>query len=138
MLEAVADQQRLQVLLAVLNGAAVRPGELQRHLGLNGPAVSRAVRELLAADLLARRSERQPLEVVRPREVRALLRAAALLEYESGGNPEALALAQRLRRQDMALGAAEPRPADESPGERPDRPRSTQGAEDRPPPGDNG
>lgn len=112
LLRAIADENRVRVLLAVLDSPGLRPGDLEAPLGLKQPVVSRAVRELLREGLLARGSERQPLTVPRPREVRALIRAAALIEYETSGNPDALSLADRLRKQDMARGASEPPPAD--------------------------
>jgi DNA-binding IclR family transcriptional regulator len=105
---ALADEQRLRVFLAVLAAGQIRQQELVAAVGIPQPAVSRAVTELRDVGLLARGNQRTPIYVPRPREARALVRAAALIEFAHTGNPEAEKLAGEIQRQDMALGADEP------------------------------
>lgn len=106
---ALADATRLRVLLAVLDHGEVRPQRLQAELDLPQSTVSRALTQLRAAGLVARGGQRTPFRVPNPRETRLLLRSAAQIEHADGGNPEAAALAERLRRQDMARGADDDR-----------------------------
>lgn len=102
---ALADEQRINVLLEVLDRGETRPAEIQAALGMSQPAVSRALGQLRAEGLVERGNQRTPFRVPRPREVRSLLRAASLIEHAASENPAALALAERLQRQDMARGA---------------------------------
>ena len=112
---ALADPQRLQVVLAVLDARESSPKDLMAKLGLPQSTVSRAVTQLRDVGLLKRGNQRTPIIVPRPREARALIRAGALIEYAHTGNPDALKLANELHRQDMALGAGEPAPLEPPP-----------------------
>jgi DNA-binding MarR family transcriptional regulator len=113
---AVAHAQRLHVLLAILRNDDLelrRRGRTQAQalaelLGMKQPAVSLACRELLAAGLLERPGNtREAFRVARPRETRALIRAAALIESSAFDATEAAALAKEMLHQDMARGATD-------------------------------
>lgn len=106
--QALADEHRLGVLLAVLAANEINQKDLLDAVGLPQPAVSRALTKLRDVGFLERGNQRTPIRAPRPREARALVRAAALIEHAHTGNPDALTLARELQRQDMALGAGEP------------------------------
>lgn len=105
----LADEKRLRTLLVVLDEEAIRPNQIERVTHLDQSAVSRALAALARVGLVARGNQRTPYVIPQPREARRLVMAAAEIEHRHTGNPDALALAQLLRRQEMARGAEESR-----------------------------
>lgn len=95
------------MLLCLLDAREARTGRIAELTGMKQPAVSQALTTLADRGLVRRGKQRSAYVVARPREVRAILRGAALVEYHETGNPEALELAERLRKQDMRHGADE-------------------------------
>lgn len=127
---AVANAQRLRVLLAILRNEDVKlrgvgasqAQALAQLLKMKQPAVSQACRDLETAGLLHRPGNtREAFRVVSPRATRALIRAAALIESAAFDTTEALELAQDLLREDMARGAEEEQASSRPRAEEPPR-----------------
>ena len=109
---ALGDQRRLAVLLDVLKAKQIRLKDLAELIGVGEPNLSRQVSALRDRGLLSRgTTQRTDIYVPRPREVRALIRAAALIDFEHTCNPSMQELAVELLRDDMAAGANEPAPS---------------------------